>query len=98
MIPYAIATALAAVSSYVTLAICAGLGVFYAFPISQRRNVRRIARSARSVPPPRAEHAPPVVPRDRPQLGSVNPAPASASSSFGVPATSPSGAGIVAPS
>ena len=34
VIPYAIATALAAVSSYVTLAICAGLGVFYAFPIS----------------------------------------------------------------
>ena len=34
VIPYAIATALAAVSSYLTLAICAGLGVFYAFPIS----------------------------------------------------------------
>ena len=34
VIPYAIATALAVVSSYVTLAICAGLGVFYAFPIS----------------------------------------------------------------
>jgi uncharacterized membrane protein len=34
VIPYAIATALAAVSSYATLAICAGLGVFYAFPIS----------------------------------------------------------------
>ena len=33
VIPYAIATALAAVSSYLTLAICAGLGVFYAFPI-----------------------------------------------------------------
>jgi uncharacterized membrane protein len=34
LIPYAIATALAAVSPYVTLAICAGLGVFYAFPIA----------------------------------------------------------------
>jgi uncharacterized membrane protein len=33
VIPYAIATALAVVSSYVTLAICAALGVFYAFPI-----------------------------------------------------------------
>ncbi len=34
-------------------------------PDRQRRNGRRIARAARSVPPPRAEHAPPVVPRDR---------------------------------
>jgi TMEM175 potassium channel family protein len=34
VIPYAIATALAAVSSYVTLAICAALAVFYAFPIA----------------------------------------------------------------
>ena len=34
VIPYAIATALAVVSSYATLAICAALGVFYAFPIS----------------------------------------------------------------
>ena len=34
LIPYAVATALAVVSSYVTLAICAGLAVFYAFPIS----------------------------------------------------------------
>jgi uncharacterized membrane protein len=33
VIPYAIATALAIVSSYVTLAICAALAVFYAFPI-----------------------------------------------------------------
>ncbi|MBV9415898.1 MAG: DUF1211 domain-containing protein [Solirubrobacterales bacterium] len=31
--PYAIATALALVSSYVTLAICLALAVFYAFPI-----------------------------------------------------------------
>ncbi len=34
VIPYAIATALAIVSSYVTLAICAALAVFYALPIS----------------------------------------------------------------
>jgi uncharacterized membrane protein len=33
VVPYAIATALAVVSSYITLAICAGLAVFYAFPI-----------------------------------------------------------------
>jgi uncharacterized membrane protein len=33
VIPYAVATALAAVSSYVTLAICFVLGVYYAFPI-----------------------------------------------------------------
>ncbi len=33
VVPYAIATALSVVSSYVTLAICAGLVVFYAFPI-----------------------------------------------------------------
>lgn len=34
LVPYAIATALAVVSSYATLAICAALGVFYALPIS----------------------------------------------------------------
>lgn len=33
VIPYAIATALAIVSPYVTLGICAALAVFYAFPI-----------------------------------------------------------------
>jgi len=33
VIPYAIATALAALSSYLTLAICGGLAIFYAFPI-----------------------------------------------------------------
>jgi uncharacterized membrane protein len=33
VIPYAIATALAVVSPYVTLVICAALAVFYAFPI-----------------------------------------------------------------
>jgi uncharacterized membrane protein len=33
VVPYAIATGLAAVSPYATIAICAGLGVFYAFPI-----------------------------------------------------------------
>jgi uncharacterized membrane protein len=34
LLPYVLATALAAVSSYLTLAICAGLAVFYAFPIA----------------------------------------------------------------
>ena len=34
VIPYAVATALAIVSPYVTLAICAALAVFYAFPIA----------------------------------------------------------------
>ena len=34
VIPYAIATALAVVSSYLTLAICGALAVFYALPIS----------------------------------------------------------------
>jgi len=34
VIPYAIATALALVSPYVTLGICAAVAVFYAFPIS----------------------------------------------------------------
>jgi uncharacterized membrane protein len=33
VIPYAIATALAAVSSYVTLAICFAIAAYYAFPI-----------------------------------------------------------------
>ena len=33
VIPYAIATGLAVVSPYVTLAICAALAVYYAFPI-----------------------------------------------------------------
>jgi uncharacterized membrane protein len=34
VLPYAIATALAAVSPYATIGICAALGVFYAFPIA----------------------------------------------------------------
>ena len=33
VIPYAVATGLAAVSSYVTLGICAGIAAFYALPI-----------------------------------------------------------------
>jgi uncharacterized membrane protein len=33
VVPYAIATALAVVSAYLTLAICAALGIFYALPI-----------------------------------------------------------------
>ncbi len=34
LIPYALATAIAAVSAYVTLAICAAVAVFYALPIA----------------------------------------------------------------
>ena len=34
VIPYAIATALAIVSSYATIAICAAIAVFYGFPIA----------------------------------------------------------------
>jgi uncharacterized membrane protein len=34
LLPYVIATAVAAVSAYATLAICAALGVFYALPIA----------------------------------------------------------------
>jgi uncharacterized membrane protein len=34
VVPYAIATALAFLSSYLTLAICGALALFYAFPIS----------------------------------------------------------------
>jgi len=34
LVPYAIATALAAVSPYITLAICAGLAAFYATPLA----------------------------------------------------------------
>jgi hypothetical protein len=33
VVPYAIATALAAVSSYLTLAICGAIAIFYALPI-----------------------------------------------------------------
>jgi uncharacterized membrane protein len=38
VIPYAIATALAAVSSYATLIICAALALFYALPIGSGGN------------------------------------------------------------
>jgi uncharacterized membrane protein len=38
IIPYAIATALAAVSSYATLAICAAIALFYALPIGSGGN------------------------------------------------------------
>ena len=34
LVPYAVATALAAVSSYVTLAICAAIAFFYALPVA----------------------------------------------------------------
>lgn len=39
VIPYAIATALAIVSPYVTLIICAGLALFYALPIGSGGNL-----------------------------------------------------------
>jgi TMEM175 potassium channel family protein len=38
VVPYTIATALAAVSSYVTLAICGAIAVFYALPIGSGGN------------------------------------------------------------
>jgi hypothetical protein len=34
LVPYALATALAVVSQYATLAICAAVAVFYALPIA----------------------------------------------------------------
>jgi uncharacterized membrane protein len=34
LLPYVIATALAAVSAYLTLGICAAIGVYYAFPVA----------------------------------------------------------------
>ena len=37
LIPYVLATALAAVSSYATLAICAAVAVFYALPVASGR-------------------------------------------------------------
>jgi uncharacterized membrane protein len=37
--PYAIATALAAVSPYITLGICAGIAAFYALPLASGSNV-----------------------------------------------------------
>ncbi len=39
VLPYVIATALAAVSAYATLAICAALGAYYAFPIASGSGV-----------------------------------------------------------
>jgi uncharacterized membrane protein len=39
VVPYLIATALAAVSSYLTLAICGAIAVFYALPIGSGGNV-----------------------------------------------------------
>ena len=41
VIPYAVATALAAVSAYLTLAICAALAVFYALPVASGGSVGR---------------------------------------------------------
>lgn len=39
LVPYLVATGLAAVSPYATLAICAGLAVFYAFPIASAADI-----------------------------------------------------------
>ncbi len=41
VVPYALATALAAVSAYVTLAICAALAVFYALPVASGGSIGR---------------------------------------------------------
>ena len=41
VIPYALATALAAVSAYLTLAICAALAVFYALPAASGGSIGR---------------------------------------------------------
>jgi uncharacterized membrane protein len=38
LVPYIVATGLAVVSAYATLAICAGLAVFYAFPVAIEGN------------------------------------------------------------
>jgi uncharacterized membrane protein len=38
LVPYAIATALAVVSSYVTLAICGAIAIFYALPVGSGGN------------------------------------------------------------
>ena len=93
VIPYAIATAVAAISPYVTIAICAALGVFYAFPISSG-GAARPAHPRHHAPSTRRQFSHAINDSSR----SSNPAAASASSSRGVPATSPSAAGIVAPS
>ena len=55
LVPYLVATILAAVSAYATLAICGALAVFYALPIAQRRARRGISsiRPWWPSPPPR---------------------------------------------
>ena len=61
LIPYAIATALAVVSPYVTLAICGAVAAFYALPVASGANLELVR-------PPRRQHAAPVVPGDRVEL------------------------------
>ena len=72
VIPYAIATALAVVSSYAD-----ARDLRRRWPCSTRSRSpaaeRPPAHSAGSLPPPRAEHPAPVVPRDRRQLALVEP-------------------------
>lgn len=46
LIPYALATALAAVSAYVTLAICGAVAVYYALPFASGSQVERAASEA----------------------------------------------------
>ena len=100
LVPYAIATALALVSSYATLAICAALGCSThsrsAAAAQHRPNNSRVleAHDRHHAPSTRRQLSHPTCATSP----SLNPASASAASSFGVPATSPSGAGIVAPS
>lgn len=46
LIPYAIATALAPISPYLTLAICAAVAVFYASPAASASDVRPVSPSS----------------------------------------------------
>ena len=41
LIPYAVATAVAAISPYLTLGICAGVAAFYASPAASAPDVAR---------------------------------------------------------
>ena len=62
LIPYAAATALAFISPYITLGICAGVAAYYALPIaSGGRKTHRIA----TTPPRRGDHARDVRCQDR---------------------------------
>ena len=106
LVPYAIATALAVVSSYVDARDLRRPGSVLRTPDQQRR-LRTGGIGARAQRASRnSAHDRHHAPSTRRQLShataatsaSLKPASPSASSTFGVPVTSPSGAGIVAPS